>query len=402
MRTVLAAIALALVFAACSHGSDSDRDPGSGIRDLKNTKHESRPSNPESRSPNPDRPSEITLTPDMIQRAGIKTVAATKGTTTTRLHLPGVVQPNAYKNVDVTSLVSGRLVQVKAELGQRVMQNEVLATVYSPELADAQTGFIEAKAARDAHGLALTRTQRLYAIGAASREELEKMTAEASQMDRALETARARLNLLGIPEDKAQRLASPADVVTSFEVKAPLAGVITKRNANPGLNVDQATPLFTVTDLSTVWVLGDLYERDFANVGVGSPVTITTMAYPGLELRGRVDYIDPQVQAETRTAKLRAEVPNGGDRLRFGMFVDVSIGARAARPVVMVPKDAVQTVGNQSVVYVATGPGHFVQRPVTVGETMGNDIAVTSGVDAGDEVVADGAFFLRAEHERMP
>ena len=187
MRTVLAAIALALVFAACSHGSDSDRDPGSGIRDLKNTKHESRPSNPESRSPNPDRPSEITLTPDMIQRAGIKTVAATKGTTTTRLHLPGVVQPNAYKNVDVTSLVSGRLVQVKAELGQRVMQNEVLATVYSPELADAQTGFIEAKAARDAHGLALTRTQRR----SARFDRMRKPTSAQASSPRRIDTASA-------------------------------------------------------------------------------------------------------------------------------------------------------------------------------------------------------------------
>jgi len=149
-------------------------------------------------------------------------------------------------------------------------------------------------------------------------------------------------------------------------------------------------------------VIADLYERDFAGVGVGSPVSITTPAYPGLELRGRVDYIDPQVQAETRTAKLRAEVPNNGNRLRFGMFVDVSIGARMARPVVMVPKSAVQTIGAQSVVYVATGPGRFVQRAVTIGDTMGNDIAVSSGLEPGDAVVSDGAFFLRAEHERLP
>jgi cobalt-zinc-cadmium efflux system membrane fusion protein len=348
------------------------------------------------------RTTEISLAPDAIQRAGIKTVAATKGTATTTLHLPGVVQPNAYKNVDVTSLVSGRVTLVKAELGQRVMQNEVLATVYSPDLADAQTAFITAKANRDAHGLKLTRTQRLYAIGAASREELEQMTAQATEMDRMLETARARLVLLGIPEDRAQRLASPADVVTSFDVKSPIGGIITKRTANPGLNIDLSTPLFTVTDLSTVWVVADLYERDFASVGVGSPVATTTTAYPGLELRGRVQYIDPQVQAETRTAKLRAEVPNSGLRLRLGMFVDVSIGARTARPVVMVPKSAVQSVGPQTVVYVSTALGRFVPREVTVGDTMGNEIAITSGVDPGDQVVTEGAFFIRAEHERLP
>jgi cobalt-zinc-cadmium efflux system membrane fusion protein len=422
-RTLAAAVAAAVAIAGAAGACSRERDPGSAIRDPKSTgvnvpgltsaEHEhagmpesrtagSRIPDPGSRIPDPGSRSEIVLNPEMIGRAGIKTAIATKGTGSARLHLPGVVEPNAYKNVDVTSLVSGRITQVRAELGQRVMLNEVLATVYSPELADAQTTFIAAKAARDAHGLALTRSQRLYAIGAASRQELEKMTAEATEMDRALETARARLVLLGIPEERAQRLASPADVITTFDVKAPIAGIVTKRNANPGLNIDLATPLFTVTDLSTVWVIADLYERDFASVGIGSPVSITTPAYPGMDLRGRVDYIDPQVQSETRTARLRAEVPNAGTRLRFGMFVDVSIGATSARPVVMVPKTAVQTVGTQAVVYVATAPGRFVQRNVTVGDAMGSEIAVSSGLEAGDAVVTEGAFFLRAERERMP
>jgi membrane fusion protein, heavy metal efflux system len=423
MRGSLAALLIAVAIGGACVACSRDRDPGSGVRDSKDTNavpatapatghdhagtnisgsespfarrsSESEGGNPESR--------EIVLSPDMIERAGIRTVAAHRGTATTRLHLPGVVQPNAYKNLDVTSLVAGRVTQVRAELGQRVMQNEMLATVYSPELADAQTAFIAARSQLSAHDLALARTQRLFAIGAASRQELEKMDAEKADMTRAVETARARLVLLGIPEDKAQRIASPADVITTFDVKSPIAGVITKRNVNAGLNIDPATPLFTVTDLSDVWVVADLYERDFASVGVGSPVTITTAAYPGLELRGRVNYIDPQVQAETRTAKLRAEVANRADRLRLGMFVDVSIAGRSGRSVVMVPKTAVQMMGTQSVVFVSTGPGRFVQRAVTPGDTVGNDIAISSGLDPGDMVVAEGSFFLRAERERLP
>jgi cobalt-zinc-cadmium efflux system membrane fusion protein len=405
-RKALVAFAIALV-AVGAVGCSQNRDSGSGTQDSKNTDVNAPASMPEhgttnleTRIPNPQS-REITLTPDMIQRAGIKTVAAMKATATTRLHLPGVVQPNAYKNVDVTSLVSGRVTQVRAELGQRVMANDVLATIYSPELADAQTAFIAARADHLAHDQQQARTQRLYAIGAASRQELEKLEAEKSEMDARVETARSRLVLLGIPEERTQRIASPADVVTTFDVKAPISGIITKRNANPGLNIDLATALFTVTDLSTVWVIADLYERDFAGVGVGSPVAITSTAYPGMELRGRVDYIDPQVQPETRTAKLRAEVPNAGNRLRFGMFVDVSIGARAPRAVVMVPKTAVQTVGAQSVVYVSTMPGRFVQREVTVGDTMGDEIAISNGLQPGETVVTDGAFFLRAESDRV-
>jgi cobalt-zinc-cadmium efflux system membrane fusion protein len=344
----------------------------------------------------------ITLTTEMIQRAGIKTAPAMKGSMSAQLHLPGVVQPNAYKNVDVTSLVSGRVTQVRAELGQRVMLNEVLASIYSPELADAQTTFIAAREALAAHDLALARTQRLFAIGAASRQELEKLDAEKADMTRAVETARARLALLGIPDDKVNnKIASPADVVTTFDVKAPVAGVVTKRMANVGLNIDPATPLFTVTDLSTVWVVGDLYERDFANVGVGSPVQITTASYPGLTVHAKVNYIDPHVNEQSRTAQLRAEIPNAGERLRLGMFIDMTIAARSPRAVVMVPKSAVQSVGSKSVVYVAEGQGRFMQREVTAAEPSGDEIAV-SGINPGDMVVTEGAFFLRAEHERTP
>jgi cobalt-zinc-cadmium efflux system membrane fusion protein len=424
-RAATLTLVLTLAAASCGRmngdsGSGVPRAASKGIRDSRNAPvqtpqpdaaHEAMPGtnhagmpNPESpsgRIPNPDS-SAITLTPDMVQRAGIRMTAAMKGESSARLHLPGVVQVNAYKNVDVTSLVSGRVTQVRAALGQRVMENEVLANVYSPELADAQTTFIAARAELAAHDLALARTQRLFAIGAASRQELEKLDAEKADMDHAVETARARLVLLGIPQDKTNRIASPADVVTSFDVKAPIAGVITKRNANAGLNIDPASPIFTVTDLSTVWVVGDLYERDFAGVGVGSPVTITTASYPGLELRGRVEYIDPHVSEQTRTAQMRVEVPNAGQRLRIGMFMDMSIAARSPHPVVLVPKSAVQAVGDKSVVYVESGPGHFMAREVTVGDAAGDQVPISGAVNPGDMVVTEGGFFLRAEHERTP
>jgi membrane fusion protein, heavy metal efflux system len=278
------------------------------------------------------------------------------------------------------------------------MLGEVLATVYSPELADAQTTFIAARAEHAAHDQRQARSQRLFAIGAVSRQELEMLEAEKARLDREVETARVRLVLLGIPEDRTQRLANPADVVTTFDVKAPISGVITARTANSGLNVDPSTALFTVVDLSTVWVIGDLFERDFAHVSVGSPATITTDAYPGLSLSGRVAYIDPQVQAETRTAKLRVEVPNPAGRLRFGMFVDVSLAGSASGASVLVPKTAVQVVGSRRVVFISAGEhGRFVQRDVVVGDAIGDQVSIQTGVQPGELVVTEGAFFLRAE-----
>ncbi len=344
----------------------------------------------------------VTLTPEMVARAGIKTSHVETGAATTLLRMPGVVQPNAYKAVAVTSLVSGRVMQVRAELGQRVMTGEALATVYSPELADAQTAFIVARADQVAHGQRQTRTQRLTAIGAVSRQELELLEAERAMHDAAVETARARLMLLGIPEERTQRLAGPQDVVTTIDVRAPLTGVITLRTANPGLNIDPATPLFTIVDLSTVWVVADLYERDFAKVGVGSPATVTSAAYPELTLRGRVNYIDPQVQPETRTAKLRVEVPNPAGQLRLGMYVDVHAG-ESVREGVFVPKAALQVVGAQTVVYLASKdhPGTFIEQKVTVGDPTGDRVLVLTGLEPGDLVVTEGVFFLRAERERL-
>ena len=344
----------------------------------------------------------VTLTPELVARAGIRTSLVEPGVTASVLRMPGVVAPNAYKEVAVTSLVPGRVVQVRAELGQHVMAGDPLATIYSPELADAQTAFIVARADQVAHSQRQVRTQRLAAIGAVSREEYELLEAERALHDSAVEKARARLGLLGISEERAQRLAGPQDVVTSIDIKAPLTGMITMRTANPGLNIDLATPLFTIVDLATVWVIADLYERDFAKVRVGSQATITSAGYPDLRLRGRVSYIDPQVRAETRTAKLRIEVPNSSGRLRLGMYVEAEIG-ESERQALLVPKAAVQVVGNRSVVYVTTenDPGRFVERHVEVESSSGDRVAVLSGLEPNERVVTEGVFFVRAEAERL-
>ena len=352
----------------------------------------------------PSTPTEavVTLNPELIARAGIKTAPAETGTTTASLRMPGVVQPNAYKEVAVTSLVSGRVVQVRSELGQRVAAGDTLATLYSPEMADAQTAFIVARADQVAHAQRQTRTQRLAAIGAVSREEVETLEAERALHDAAVEKARARLALLGIPEERAQRLAGPQDVLTTTDIRAPLAGVVISRTANPGLNVDPSTPLFTIVDLSTVWVIADLYERDFAKVSVGSPATVTSAAYPALRLQGRVSYIDSQVQPETRTAKLRVEVPNTSGQLRFGMYVDVQAG-ESVRPGLFVPAAAVQMVGVRPVVYVESQeqPGRFMERSIEVGAESGDRVPVLAGLEPGERVVTEGVFFLRAETERL-
>lgn len=345
----------------------------------------------------------VTLTSEATQRAGIVIATVTTGHAEAVLRMPGVVEANAYKQVTVTPLVGGRVTRVLAELGQTVRAGQPLAEVFSPEVAEAETRFVSTRAELDAHERELQRTEKLVEIGSASRQELERLHAEHTAKLTALESARSRLQLLGLSATAISNLSPGKDVGAVATVPAPIAGVVTERTANTGLNVETTTKLFTVVDLSTVWVVANAYEKEFARVHVGVPATVTTRAFPDGALKGRVSYIDPQVNADTRTAKVRVEVPNPRQELRLGMFADVSIEAAGGGAVALVPRTAVQNVANRTVVYLADAKpsGRFVEREVRLGDRAGNDVAVLSGVQSGDTIVADGSFAIRAERDRL-
>jgi len=244
---------------------------------------------------------------------------------------------------------------------------------------------------------------KLVGIGAASQQELERLHAEHGAKLASVQSLRSRLVLLGMPAPAIDALAPGKDVESTTSIPAPIAGVVTERGANVGLNVDTATKLFTVLDLSTVWVVGALYEKDFSRVRVGSAAIVTTSAYPGVKLAGRVSYIDPQVSPDTRTARVRVEVPNPRQALRLGMYADIEIETTAGGAAVMIPRSAVQSVGDRQVVYVANSsePGKFAEREVRLGESSGEQVEVVSGAKAGDQIVSTGSFFVRAERERL-
>jgi RND family efflux transporter MFP subunit len=345
----------------------------------------------------------VPLSPETVDRAGIVVAAVASGTSAGGIRLPGIVEPNAYRQVAVTPLVGGRVTRVSTELGASVRRGQTLAQIYSPGLAEAQTRYVSARAMLEAHDLELRRTQKLVEIGAASRQEMERIHAEHAAQTAAVQSARSQLELLGVSAAAIDALGSGSKVNATTNVPAPIDGVITERAANVGLNVDQATPLFTVVDLSTVWIIADVYEKDFSRVRVGNDAIVTTAAYPGLSLRGRISYIDPQVSPETRTAKVRVEVPNPRGDLRLGMYADVVVAGAPGASAPIVPRSAIQNVGDRTVVYLSNRkqPGQFTEREVRLGERSGEQVEVTAGLQPGDAVVTDGSFFVRAERERL-
>jgi cobalt-zinc-cadmium efflux system membrane fusion protein len=345
----------------------------------------------------------IQLAADAMKRAGIVVSRVSKASTASTLRFPGVVAPNAYRQVVVTPLVSGRVTGVAVQLGDRVRKGQTLAQVYSPDLAEARTRYVSAAAMLDAHDRELRRTQKLVEIGAASQQELERIHAEHAAQAAAVESARAQLELLGIATSSLEK-GGAEKLSATTSIPAPIDGVVTERSANVGLNVDPATKLFTIVDLSTVWVLADVHERDIGRVHVGTEARITSDAFSGRQLDGRVNYLDPQLDAATRTTKARIELQNPAGELRLGMYVDaVVVAAASVGSTPTVPRSAVQNVGNRTVVYLAdaNAPGTFMEREVRLGESAGDDVEIVAGIHAGDLVVTAGGFSLRAERERL-
>lgn len=346
---------------------------------------------------------EVLLAPEALAKIGIKTVTLGSMNSQTAIQIPGTVMPNAYAEVKVTPIASGIVTKTHVELGTVVERGAPLMTIFSAELAEAQTKYLSMMAMLEADRQKLERTGQLVEIGAASRQQMEEITAIHDSRATELEAARQRLLLLGLDPDQVQALKSPSQVVSTVVVPAPIDGVITARTANLGQVVGMGQELAVVTDLSRVWVVGDLYEQDFRAVQVGSGAALTTSAYPGLTLRGRVSYIDPRVDPQARTAKLRVEVSNPGGRLRLGMYMTMSFLTRTGERRLVVPRSAVQAVGDRQVVFIPVKDeeGKFIQRTVRLGEPVGDaGHAVLSGLSPGDVVVTEGSFFLRAESLR--
>jgi RND family efflux transporter MFP subunit len=353
----------------------------------------------------------ITLTPDKLANAEIMIEAAAphSGTAVSGaagIRTTGTVQANEYKQTPVVPVTGGIVREVNVELGDKVKRGQSLLTIFSTELADSQSEYLKMLAELEEHHKHHQRAIELVEIGAISREELDDATTKYKSAQAAVASVRQRLILLGVDTRQIDELKTSSQVSSLISVSAPASGTVINRDVNVGEVIDKGKELFSIADLSTVWVIGQIYENDFRSVGVGTPALITTPSYPGQSFNGRISYLDPRVDPNTRTSQVRIEIPNRGMVLRLGMFVDVSLGgaarpASSGQPTAMVPRPAVQHIGSKQVVYLAAEPGVFIQREVNAGLETNGVIPIYSGVSAGDRIVTEGSFLLRAESLKL-
>ena len=344
----------------------------------------------------------LTLTPEQVKAAGLKiaTIGERPASEAAGQMATGVVQVNAYKETPVVSLVGGIVRSVKVELGQSVKRGQTVANIFSNDLADAQSRYLTALAVLDEHHRHHLRTIKLVEIGAASRQELETATSQYREAESNVANLRQKLLLLGMSGQRIDGLISTSQISSEVAVIAPASGTLTSRTVNSGEVIEANKELMRVTDLSAVWVVGQVYEKDLATIRVGSGANIASDAYPDRVFRGRVSYVDPKIDPATRTAQVRIELANPGQALKIGMFVNVTFAALGAaeRTTPVVPKDAVQNIASQQFVFVATDkPNEFLMRPVRLGSESNGFYPVLEGLNAGDRIVTEGSFLLRAE-----
>ena len=346
----------------------------------------------------------ITLSPEAAQNGQIKIETVGERLTSAQENLgrpvAGTVQANLYRSTPVVSLVGGILRRVNAELGNNVRQGQVMAVVFSDDLAMAQSKYLTALADLEEHHKHHARTVKLVEIGAASREEVEQATTKLRTAEADVASQRQRLLLLGLSAQRISQLKSPSQVSSEVSLPAPVSGTVITRSVNTGEVIAADKELMRIADLSSVWVIAQVYEKDLGKIRIGSGASITSDAYPGRVFRGQVSYVDPTIDQTTRTAQVRVELANPGQLLKIGMFVNVAFatlnGSEATTPVV--PKTAVQNINNQQVVFVTTKePNVFAMRPVRLGAENNGLFPVLEGLSTGEQVVTDGSFLLRAE-----
>jgi cobalt-zinc-cadmium efflux system membrane fusion protein len=297
------------------------------------------------------------------------------------LNVTGVVQPDIARAVPVISLASGRVVEIKARLGDQVKKGQLLLRVQSNDVSGAYQVYLKAVNDERLARQQLQRAQILYDRGAIAKSALE--AAETMEQDAKIDlnAALEQLRLLGVDKDH------PSPVV---DVVAPISGVITDQQVTNAAGVQglSGPNPFTISDLSYVWILCDVYENDLDAVHVGDSADIRLNAYPKKVLKGRIDNILPILDASIRTTKVRIEVPNPG-LMRVGMFATATFYGKQPEAHAAVPATAILHLHDREWVYTPVSAGHFKRLEVVTGNMLaGNMQEVVSGIKPGDQVVS--------------
>ncbi len=329
---------------------------------------------------------DVASTPHPLQ---LKTAVAQERRVSDTLQIPAQIQADPARVVRVYPPAGGRLVRVSVRPGDSVHRGDVVAVLESSDVSQALSDLDKAKAAADRSERDLERSKQLLDHGAASEREYEDAKAQQIQDASELARAKARLQVLG---------ASPAGSGNEVFVRAPLSGTVLDLGAASGelsKSTDNSNPICTIADLSSVWIMGDVFEKDLPDVHAGEPIRFAVTAYPNRYWDGKVSMISDALDPTTRTVKVRIVSPNPQHELKPQMFASLEV-KRQAVDALVIPAAALLHEGGDTTVMVKNGDNNYERRLVAVKPLDPDTVIVTSGLKPGETVVTEGAALLRS------
>jgi cobalt-zinc-cadmium efflux system membrane fusion protein len=345
----------------------------------------------------------VRLSPEEIQSGEITVQPVTR--TDFRIHrdFPATVVPNHHATAHITALVRGRVLDVYVDFGQQVKAGDVLARLYSGELGMAQSSYLRSGARLYVAERAYERAKILLqgkVIGLAElqRREGEMLSARAERRE-----AQDRLRLLGMTESQISRLDRDQIIRSNISITAPFDGRVILRNLTKGEVVEVTHRLFTIADLSKVWVLADIPEKDIPFIlrsertNGEQYVEVRLNAYPDEVFHGKVTYVGDVLDVATRTMNLRIELSNSEGKLKPEMYATVRVYSRSMEDALTVPENAVQRDRDRRFVFVRLDPETFKARDVKLGDSDGKQVVIVDGLREGEQVVTNGGLILKSE-----
>jgi cobalt-zinc-cadmium efflux system membrane fusion protein len=337
----------------------------------------------------------VKMAAEVQKQNGVIVATANKQRLAGVISATGKVEANADRIAHVSPRISGKIVSVKASLGDSVAAGQALATLDSVELGEALSRYHQSKTKLALAQSSMDRIKNLVEKKIAARKDILQAETDYKTAQTELQTDEERLSLYGV---ELSELKGGNHKKPLLPVRSPIGGIVTEKHAIVGELSDPSKSLYTVADLSNVWVLVDINEKDLAKVARGQTAVVTVGAFPDRKLKGRITYIADLVNEATRTVKARIEVANPARKLKPEMFATVELALAAdAPPVVAIPEDALQDLDGKKVVFVAENEAEFGARQVQAGRTAGGMVEIVSGLKEGERYAIKGAFILKSE-----
>lgn len=380
------ASALIAALVGCGRGNSSEQAGGKPVA----AEHKAE----DAKAEHHDDEGVVELSPEAMKRADIRVESIGTLSSAQVLVAPAELQPNADRIARVGPRVAGRIARVMVSLGAHVRAGQPLAIIRSPEVAEATAALDSARAAETLARRSLARERELFEKKVSAQREVLEAEAALANAEAAVRAAEARLAAKGF---SVRGNVEPVVTVTS-----PIAGTVIERTAAADAPVAPDSVLFTIADLSSLWLTVRVSETSVEAIRKGQTVSVLVGGRPDRPVDGRVDYIAPIVAPDTRTVDVRVLVPNRSGELRPGTSATARFDLpdrpqSSGETRVLIPRTAVQELNQASVVFVQTGERKFKSQAVTLGSTFGNQVEVLSGVKAGDRIVVQGAFTLKAQ-----